>query len=227
MECEYFEHLIKYQVAVCKECRHGIIPSQIKNHLQHIHKVRQLQAEIIADSVRSWPGLTEYASEIAVPEHAVPPICQLLEYTDGLKCQLDPTDCHQILRSKEAMRKHWKKRHNWTPAAKKGRPSLSARGRIQTRSQQGLKAVHCQRLFIQGPGSQYFEVQPLSQDREGQTILPVNSDVAWAQVGEEMDKAWEKVKKKATSTIQEGEHNEVNPWLERTQWLPYLVSTLR
>jgi hypothetical protein len=29
--------------------------------------------------------------------------------------------------------------------------------------------------------------------------------------------------KRAQSTIQVGERNEVNPWVERTQWLPYLV----
>jgi hypothetical protein len=38
-----------------------------------------------------------------------------------------------------------------------------------------------------------------------------------------MAKAWERVEKRAISTIQAGEHDEVNPCMERTQWLPYLV----
>jgi hypothetical protein len=33
--------------------------------------------------------------------------------------------------------------------------------------------------------------------------------------------------KRAQSTIQVGERNEVNPWVERTQWLPYLVGMER
>jgi hypothetical protein len=38
-----------------------------------------------------------------------------------------------------------------------------------------------------------------------------------------MAKAWDNVEKRANKTIQEGEKDEVNPWVERTQWLPYLV----
>ena len=42
-----------------------------------------------------------------------------------------------------------------------------------------------------------------------------------------MAKAWERVEKRAISTIQAGERDEVNPWVERTQWLPYLVGIER
>ncbi|KAG9382320.1 DUF3505 multi-domain protein [Pyrenophora tritici-repentis] len=50
---------------------------------------------------------------------------------------------------------------------------------------------------------------------------------AWARVGEQMAKAWADIEKRAQTTIQEGERDEVNPWLERTQWLPYLVGMER
>jgi hypothetical protein len=46
-------------------------------------------------------------------------------------------------------------------------------------------------------------------------------------VGEQMAKAWENIEKRANKTIQEGEKGEVNPWVERTQWLPYLVGMER
>jgi hypothetical protein len=46
-------------------------------------------------------------------------------------------------------------------------------------------------------------------------------------VGEQMGKAWEDVQKRAQKTIQDSERDEVNPWLERTQWLPYLVGKER
>jgi hypothetical protein len=35
------------------------------------------------------------------------------------------------------------------------------------------------------------------------------------------------VEKQAHRKIQEGERNEVNPWVERTQWLPYLLGMER
>jgi hypothetical protein len=80
-------------------------------------------------------------------------------------------------------------------------------------------------MFIQGPGSQYFEVQLPNNDNE--SAVPVDSNAAWARVGAEMAKVWERVEKRAASTIQAGERNEVNPWVERTQWLPYLVGMER
>jgi hypothetical protein len=57
--------------------------------------------------------------------------------------------------------------------------------------------------------------------------VPTDSGAAWAHVGKEMAKAWEKVKKQALSTIQDSQRDEVNPWVERTQWLPYLVGMER
>jgi hypothetical protein len=77
--------------------------------------------------------------------------------------------------------------------------------------------------LVQGQGSQYFQVQP---GEDGPDVVP-NGDAAWAQVGEQMAKAWANVETRAQNTIQAGERNEVNPWLERTQWLPYLVGMER
>jgi hypothetical protein len=51
-----------------------VLPSYIKSYLQHAHKVKQKRAEDIAESVRSWLGLVEYASEIWVPSQVVAPL---------------------------------------------------------------------------------------------------------------------------------------------------------
>ncbi|KAL5400978.1 hypothetical protein PMIN03_011920 [Paraphaeosphaeria minitans] len=42
-----------------------------------------------------------------------------------------------------------------------------------------------------------------------------------------MDKAWANVQRRAETTIQDGARDEVNPWLERTGWLPYLIGMER
>ncbi|KAF1828979.1 hypothetical protein BDW02DRAFT_511036, partial [Decorospora gaudefroyi] len=47
----YFKHLAKYAVAVCKECRHSVLPSYIESHLQRIHRIKQKQARRVANSV--------------------------------------------------------------------------------------------------------------------------------------------------------------------------------
>jgi hypothetical protein len=75
---EYFKYLVAYALAVCKECRHGVLPSQVKSHLQRAHRVSQKQAESIAEDVASWTGLIEYASELEVPSQVIPPAIQQL-----------------------------------------------------------------------------------------------------------------------------------------------------
>jgi RecQ family ATP-dependent DNA helicase len=62
---------------------------------------------------------------------------------------------------------------------------------------------------------------------DGPDVVPVDGDAAWTRVGEQMAKAWASIETRAQNTIQEGERDEVNPWLERTQWLPYLVGMER
>jgi hypothetical protein len=55
----------------------------------------------------------------------------------------------------------------------------------------------------------------------------VDGGVAWVRVGEQMARTWKNIEKQTNKTIQEGERDEVNPRIERTQWLPYLVGTER
>jgi hypothetical protein len=62
---------------------------------------------------------------------------------------------------------------------------------------------------VQGQGSQYFQVHP--PDNDGLEVVPIDGDAAWAQVGEQMAKAWVNVETLAQNTIQAGEKDEVNP----------------
>lgn len=45
----------------------------------------------------------------------------------------------------------------------------------------------------------------------------------WQQAWEKARRNWEELEKRARATIEEGEKDEVSPWLDRTQWLPYLA----
>jgi hypothetical protein len=203
-----------------------VLPSHIKSHLQRAHKVNHKQAEDIAERVRSWSGLIEYASELQAPSEVIPPISQLPIYPDGVLCQLDAAYCCKVFRSIDVIKKHWREVHSWSVGSKGGHLSQVAQKEIQLRIEKGCRRVHCQRLFVQGPGSQYFEVQPPDDDNDP-GIVPVDGEAAWARVGEAMARAWANVEKRAQSTIQAGERDEVNPWVERTQWLPYLVGMER
>jgi RecQ family ATP-dependent DNA helicase len=222
---ENFTHLVEYALAVCKECQHGVLPSQIKSHVQRAHPAKRKQAKAIAEDVGSWAGLIQYAGELEVPSHMIEPIHQLPVYQDGLMCQLAPDRCRQIFRSEGAMKKHWRVAHEWSPAAKGGHPTWVEQKDIRDRINQYCKKVHCQRLLVQGQGSQYFQVHQPGDG--GLAVVPVDGDAVWAQVGEKMARVWADIETRAQNTIQEGEQDEVNPWLERTQWLPYLVGMER
>jgi len=61
----------------------------------------------------------------------------------------------------------------------------------------------------------------------GPQPVPTEGEAAWARVGEEMAKAWANVEERAKTSIQDGEKDEVAPWLDRTGWLPYLINLER
>src|SRR3954466_3403494 len=99
MEKEFFEHLVEYQLAVCKECRHAVWPEQIQGHLQgKQHNLERQNAVSIAERVREWPGLIRYPTELHVPDFVAQPISQLPLYQNGLLCRLEPTRCHYVCR---------------------------------------------------------------------------------------------------------------------------------
>ena len=178
---EHFAHLVEYALAVCKECRHGVLPSQIKSHVQRAHPGKRKQAKAIAEEVGSWAGLIQYASELEVPSQVMEPIHPLPVYQDGLICRLAPERCRQIFRSEGAIKKHWRVAHDWSPAGKSGHPSRVEQKEIRERISQHCKKVHCQRLLVQGQGSQYFQVHQPGDG--GPDVVPVDGDAAWAQVG--------------------------------------------
>jgi hypothetical protein len=96
---KHFEHLPEYSLAVCKECRYGVLPSHPRSHLQRIHRVDGKQAQLVAEELDGWAGIIQYASELAVPSERIEPISQLPVYTDGMMCALALGRCRQIVRS--------------------------------------------------------------------------------------------------------------------------------
>jgi hypothetical protein len=125
------------------------------------------------------------------------------------------------------MKNHWRKQHcEWaeTTALTKGRPSRIQQRRNRERMKDGSTMVCCQRLFIQGDGAQFFEVRTTARGPEPSST---NDDDAWAQLGSQMAERRARIEQRAVSIIGDGERDEVNPWLERTGWLSYLVTLER
>ncbi len=223
MPHEYFEHLMEYQLAVCRECRHAVWPDEIEGHLQgKHHKLKRKKAQEIADEVRSWPGLIPFASELEVPARIDRPIQQLPLYEDGWLCQLDEVRCQYVCRDKRTLEWHWSKVHQWSVrSGRRGGSGKAKKEMVERRIKEGAKRVHCQRFFPSRGGSQYFEVRQPEQAWEDQARA-VEGQALWNQIRSRAEKCWAEMEKKSLETVQEGEKDEVNPWLERTGWHKYL-----
>jgi superfamily II DNA helicase RecQ len=124
-----------------------------------------------------------------------------------------------------AMKNHWREDHDhWSAGKKRGRPSRIKVKAVQAQIEEGCERIYCQRMFVQGRASQYFGVRQPVEGEPGQPErVPVDGEAAWARVGKEMAEAMTNIEKRARTTIQHGERDEVNPWLDRTGWMPYLV----
>ena len=55
---EYFEHLAEYALAVCRKCKHGVLPSQVKSHLQRAHRVKLSDNSTVEDESVQTLGQT-------------------------------------------------------------------------------------------------------------------------------------------------------------------------
>ncbi|EKG08964.1 hypothetical protein MPH_14081, partial [Macrophomina phaseolina MS6] len=226
---EYFSHAAEHRLAICKECRHAVWPDQIAAHLQgKHHRLGRKQAEKVADAVRAWPDLIQFPSELEVPVQLSQPITELPLFEDGLLCQLHPDKCRYICRDTKTLKWHWRKTHQWSVGGshKGGGSGKTKEGRMGKRFQDAAKQVCCQRFFPSRHGSQYFEVCQPEQGQENQARF-IRGEQLWQQVCDKANKNWEELEKKARVTIEDGEKDEVSPWLDRTQWLPYLVDLNR
>ena len=109
---EYFRHLEKWHIVVCKDCQYGVWPSHVKGHLTgKQHKIAAKEAQQIAEEVEEWPGIIQFPSEFEFPAHIEEPIPELPLFEDGWKCRLEPEHCHYICRDKKTIKNHWRTRH--------------------------------------------------------------------------------------------------------------------
>jgi hypothetical protein len=90
---------------------------------------------------------------------------------------------------------------------------------MERRVLENCRRVWCQRFFVQGEHSQYFEIQS-DVEAEGVSVAGDAEEQAWSQAWERASQHYDKIR--ADDVIRAGEVDEVNPWLRRTGWMPYL-----
>lgn len=219
---EYFNHLIEWQVVICKQCQHAVWPEEVRGHLQgKQHRISRKEADAVADEIEQWPGIIHYRGEFNVPSRIDEPIPELPLYTDGFQCRLDTARCSYICRDEKTLKKHWHIEHNWSIRQKRGGSVPDRKKANKRRFQQGARRVYCQRFFPSRHGSQYFEIREPKAATAAQAHIETN-EVAWAQAWKRVNEYWNTMQEDANKIIKPGEIDEANPWLQRTGWIEFL-----
>ena len=81
---DFFEHLSKWQVVVCKKCRCAVWPSEVAAHLTSKQHSRPRKiANAIMEEVERWQGVIMYPSGFDVLPFVTEPVEELLLFDDG------------------------------------------------------------------------------------------------------------------------------------------------
>lgn len=216
---QLFSRLQKYGLIVCKSCKYAVWPSEVDSHLSGPHhRIEKKQRQCIQLEVQSWRGLVTSEDELKLPEQIDEAIPELALH-EGFLCRVEPHACQEVFQSKETLRKHWQRKHDWTvtEGSRSGRRTKEQQESAQKRFHEAQQKVQCQRFFVTRYGSHNIKVagEQQPEDDEGPTK-------AWQDLQDRAHEAYEEKIRQSKERIEEGEGDDVNPWLSRTKWHKYL-----
>ena len=225
---DQFIHLPEFRIIVCKKCQYAVLPSHIDAHFAaKPHKLDKDERQRIIEEVAEINELIgneeTLRSEFVFPPPTSTPVAVLVKpKKNGLQCTFRSAGqtCQYICCTVERMRKHCWEEHQWKSKRKGGRPN---RARSEDQQVPWRTGVHCQRFFIHGYKSGYFEVQK----REAPTVN--QPDIAsranqYQAAKRELEAALRKAEMEERKVIKEAEEaREPNPWLRRVGWAAHLA----
>jgi superfamily II DNA helicase RecQ len=221
MASKYFHHIGEWQVVICKTCQYAVWPTQIEGHLKNRqHRVSRKQAITISEEVQQWPGVVRFPSEFEVPAFVEVPVDGVTVWSDGSKCELDDGECTYVCRRIDSMKHHWRKAHGFSAGQTRGGSGMLRKEDIERQVSQHCRRVQCQRFFVQKEHSQFFEVRTQHDSGGTNTAADPNDGQVWSRAWERASQHYETIR--ADNTIRAGAVDEVNPWLRRTGWVPFL-----
>jgi hypothetical protein len=132
MENQLFHKLPTLGVIICHQCKHGVRPTEVEQHLKKKHHLKHAVTSQITQAISQWHDIQHDSSAIQIPQALEEPLPILPSHSNGLLCQRDPY-CLFIASTMESMRKHWRTIHQWSQQAHRGRvgPKEKARGEAE------------------------------------------------------------------------------------------------
>src|ERR1700761_608777 len=224
-----FIHLPEFGVIVCKQCQYAVLPSNINTHFAaDPHKLEVEERRKIIQEVATVDGLIVdeemlRQSEFLFPAGTTKPIEGLAAPKRGaLQCmfQTGGQVCRYICGTIRTMRAHCTKAHQWNSTQRGGRPKKDSESISHTPWRTN---VSCQRFFVQGVKSNYFEVQ--APDPQIRSRAQIKSRIdQFKAAKQEIEKAFQAAEEKERREIKVFEESrEPNPWLRRVGWASHLA----
>jgi hypothetical protein len=205
------------------------LPSKINTHFTgKPHHLEVGERRKIIDEVGKIVGLIP--NEEALRQGEFPfsapdrkPIEGLAPPKSGaLKCgiEVDGQVCGYICGKVDGIRRHCTEKHQWKSTRKGGRPKKHGKRDDAIVWRTG---VYCQRFFVQGPKSRYFEVE--APDRYMPSQAQIRSRTSqFRDAKREMEAAFRAAEERENREIEEFEESrEPNPWLRRVGWAAHLA----
>jgi hypothetical protein len=180
--------------------------------------VKKKERDQIIAEIESWQGLVMSTEQLKLPDYLPAPIPELA-LQDGLLCIVEPEICQGVFRSKKRLQIHLQQQHGgWTATGLSyGRPLTKHEKEVADRRfEEAHTRIQCQRFFGSRHGSHYIRVAHQVAEEEAS---PADS---WERLQEKANKAYKEKIQQSKETIEEGEEDDVNPWLSRTKWHKYL-----
>ncbi|KAF7136741.1 hypothetical protein CNMCM5793_006210 [Aspergillus hiratsukae] len=210
-----FIYLPEHRVLICKLCTYAVPPTYLRTHLKgHRNQIPGLNSagaiSALEKELRELPLIDPSQETVKFPS---PDTMALpgLPVQEGLQCK----QCRYITCSKAWMQQHLQSHRPARQA--RGRPRKTAE-RItgpQAEDQTLWGKVHCQRFFVSGPQSRFFQVAPLLEpavDRINCIRAQVYEQIRQCEQAEERSS-------QVITTLRD--YSEANPWLDKTRWRDY------
>jgi hypothetical protein len=192
------------------------------------HRLEVDERRRIAEEVAEVNGLITNEevlrrSEFPFPAATSKPIEALATPKRGmLQCGLEAIHgaCRYICGTAGQMRAHRSEEHGWKSTRKGRRPKKHVR---HPRGTPWRTNVSCQRFFIQGAKSHYFEVQAPDQYLPSQAEIRSRTS-QFRDAKREIEAAFQAAEERENREIEEFEESrEPNPWLRRVGWAAHLA----
>ena len=215
---ELFQVAASVRLPACRKCEVCVWPEEVSGHLQgRQHGLSRKDGREVQQVIHQWPSLLHKGDPLPSINGVISQIPELKLYRNALLCQAHPGQCQHIRRSEHAMKTHFSQVH---PGSRGSRGAKCKAHRGQHR-QELWKAVNCQRLFVQGRGSQLFEVEvPDEEPVDPPTQPPPASKIEQAR--QLLVHRMAKIEDHERRVIENGTYNAPSPWLKQTGFAQYL-----